>query len=203
MGDKKTFVRRFTTWGEGGSKFELRQAEHLGRDECITSIKKSITKYSDIVNNVNTKDVEKYEHLTDEQRKVVNDKCDATKIWLESEMTKQNASTLDVDPVLTMAKIKEERKSVISTCKPVVNTPKPKPVEKKDEEEEATKEGEEGGKNGDEGGKSGEEGSKMEVEGEEENGDGGGKTDTSDDAARKVEESSGSGKVDAEGDTPM
>merc|ERR1712028_10934 len=109
-------------------------------------------------------------------------------------MTKQNASTLDVDPVLTMAKIKEERKSVISTCKPVVNTPKPKPVEKKDEE--ATKEGEEGGKNGDEG-------SKMEVEGEEENGEGGGKTETSDDAARKVEESSGSGKVDAEGDTPM
>ena len=118
-------------------------------------------------------------------------------------MTKQNASTLDVDPVLTMAKIKEERKSIISTCKPVVNTPKPKPVEKKDEEEEATKEGEEGGKNGDEGGKSGEEGSKMEVEGEEENGEGGGKTETSDDAARKVEESSGSGKVDAEGDTPM
>jgi len=58
-GDKKTFVRRFTTLREGGSKFELRQAEHLGRDECITSIKKSITKYSDIVNNVNTKDVEK------------------------------------------------------------------------------------------------------------------------------------------------
>ena len=46
----------------------------------------------------------------------------------------QNALSLDVDPVLTMAKMKEERKSVISTCKPVVNTPKPKPVEKKDEE---------------------------------------------------------------------
>ena len=39
--------------------FEMRQAEHLGREECIASLKKSITKYSDIVRNVNTKDVEK------------------------------------------------------------------------------------------------------------------------------------------------
>ena len=58
-GDKKTFVRRFTTLREGGAMFEMRQAEHLGREECIASLKKSITKYSDIVRNVNTKDVEK------------------------------------------------------------------------------------------------------------------------------------------------
>ena len=56
---QKTFVRRLSTLQETGMKFETRKKEHLARDGEIAKTKATITKYRDIVNNVNTKDVEK------------------------------------------------------------------------------------------------------------------------------------------------
>jgi len=61
----------------------------------------------------------------------------ATLTWLNEICEAQKGLALNVDPVITIQKLKEERKSVISFCKPIVNTPKPIPVvEKKEEEEE-------------------------------------------------------------------
>ena len=73
-GMKKTFNKRLNDLKEKTNVFEKRKVEHLGRDDSISSIRKSIHKYKDIANNVNTKDEEKYSHLTDDQRKQVNEK---------------------------------------------------------------------------------------------------------------------------------
>merc|ERR1712166_1556122 len=102
-GDKKTFVKRLNALKETTAPFESR----------IESLKKTINKYNDIGKNVNTKDEEKYSHLTEEQRKEVNDKCEATRAWLNDILKTQSATAMNVDPVVTMSKLKEERKSVI------------------------------------------------------------------------------------------
>ena len=106
-----------------------RKKEDLGRSDSIESLKKVITKYSDIAKNVNTKDEDKYSHLTDEQRKEVVDKCDESRTWLMDLIAAQTAGGNKVEPVLTMSMMKEKRKHVKFICSPIVNTPKPKPVE--------------------------------------------------------------------------
>merc|ERR1711871_1792554 len=92
--------------------------------------------YKDIVTNANTADQEKYDHLTDEQRSEVIKKCDETTAWLDAKKAEQANLPKSVDPVLTIASLKEQRDSVKSVCSPIVNTPKPKPVipEPKDDE---------------------------------------------------------------------
>ena len=192
-GDKKTFVKRLNALKETAAPFESRKAEHLGRESCIESLKKTINKYNDIGKNVNTKDEEKYSHLTEEQRKEVNDKCEATRSWLNDILKTQSATAMNVDPVVTMSKLKEERKSVINVCKPIVNTPKPKPTaqEEVDAADAKAKADGEGKKDGE-----GVEGKEGKTEGE------GVKDDDKMDIDEEPEVDL-SGKVDDEGDSVM
>ena len=100
-------------------------------------------RYKDIVTNANTADTEKYEHVTDEQRSEVIKKCDEVTSWLDAKRSEQSNLPKNVDPVLTMAELKEQRQSVKLVCSPIVNTPKPKPAvpEPKEDEANASKEG--------------------------------------------------------------
>ena len=135
--DKKTFVARLSALQKKGSVFTNRQAEANGRDAACKQLTDTIRKYRDIVDGVNTKDQERYEHLTDEQRQQVRERCDAAQGWLAENLEAQKALPLSVDPVLTIKLCKEQRKEVISVCKPIVNTPKPKPPKEEPKAPEA------------------------------------------------------------------
>jgi len=144
-GVKKTFVERLSKLQEVGGKFQRRETELNGREAAVQKLVSTMKKYKDIVTNANTADIEKYDHLTDEQRNEVVKKCDEVTSSLDAKKTEQAGLPKNVDPVLTLAWLKEQRQSVRNACSPIVNTPKPKPEapEPKDSEASASKEGEE------------------------------------------------------------
>ncbi len=139
--DKKTFVARLSALQKKGSVFTTREAEANGREAACKQLTDTIRKYRDIVDSVNTKDQERYEHLTDEQRQQVREKCDAAQGWLAENREAQKALPLSVDPVLTIKLCKEQRKEVIGVCKPIVNTPKPQPPKEEPKAPEAAADG--------------------------------------------------------------
>jgi len=99
-------------------KFELEQ-----RPAAVEMMKKMVAHYQAFAATTE----EKYAHITQEQKNVVNEKCNQVDQWLCNELIKQERLPFNVNPCLTKAIIQAKCKELDSVCKPVLNTPKPVP----------------------------------------------------------------------------
>ena len=68
-----------------------------------------------------------YEHLSQEERALVRDKCNDADAWLTAQQAKQEALKLNQDPVLVASAVDERTTKLRDACRPVVDKPKPKP----------------------------------------------------------------------------
>lgn len=134
------YSKRLDALRKVGERFDIRQRESVDRPKAVKALELVILNFSAVV----TSKEEMYDHITEEERKKVQDKINEVSTWLKKLNSKQEEMATTADPVLTAQMIKEQLDTLNRVGLPIVNKkrpppPKPKVEEKMDVEKEDKK----------------------------------------------------------------
>jgi len=122
--EKPVLVEKLAGFRAITGRIETRRKAEEGRPAACQKLSHQIEQYRSFANTTDAK----YEHISDEERQKVRDKCTETAGWLNEMQTQQGALNSYDDPVLTPEMIDGKLKSLNGTCRPVTRIPKPKPA---------------------------------------------------------------------------
>jgi heat shock protein 4 len=111
-------------------KGEEERADYAGE------FKKTIAHYRQLQSE------DKYSHIAAEKKQTILDQCAQAEGWLESKKAEQAALAKHLDPVFTVADMRQRQQDISSHAEKVLSEPKPAPpVEKAEKEEPAEQKG--------------------------------------------------------------
>jgi hypothetical protein len=120
------YVDKLQELKKAGDKIVRRYTEHLARPAAVEQLGSSIQKFNKFLNKHAEGD-EAYSHIEAADVDKVKTAVKVVLDWYDSTLQKQMVLPENIDPVVTVAEITSQLKTLESTCKPIVNKPKPKP----------------------------------------------------------------------------
>lgn len=135
---KSVYVKKLAELKQHGNPIENRQYESRTRPSAMTTLQKSVEKYTSWLNT--SSGDENYSHITEEERANCSKKLDEVSGWMYDMLDKQGSLATNVDPIVTVEQIYAKNKEVNDTVSPIMHKPKPKPkkVEEKKPESNGT-----------------------------------------------------------------
>jgi molecular chaperone DnaK (HSP70) len=135
---KSVYVKKLAELKQHGNPIENRQYESRTRPSAMTTLQKSVEKYTSWLNT--SSGDENYSHITEEERANCSKKLDEVSGWMYDMLDKQGSLATNVDPIVTVEQIYAKNKEVNDTVSPIMHKPKPKPkkVEEKKPENNGT-----------------------------------------------------------------
>merc|ERR1712136_582500 len=125
---RQVYVDKLAELKKKGDKICRRYTEHLARPGAVEALGATIQKYNKFLNKYAEGD-EAYKHIESVEVDKVKDAVQVVLTWYDSTLQKQISLPQNIDPVVTVADIQAQHKTLESTCKPIINKPKPKPKE--------------------------------------------------------------------------
>lgn len=138
---KQVYVDKLKDLKKVGDKVVMRFDEAEGRQPAMNMLGSSLVQVRKVLDLLSKED-EKYNHLTEEDRKKLADKDFEFQSVFHDFCSKTSSQVLHDDPLVTIAQINAKRKEFEDHCSPIVNKPKPK-VEPPPPEPVADKKGDE------------------------------------------------------------
>lgn len=123
---RQVYVDKLAELKKKGDRICRRYTEHLARPGAVEQLGATIQKYNKFLNKFAEGD-EAYAHIESAEVDKVKDAVQVVLTWYDTTLQKQIALPQNIDPVVTVAEIKTQHKTLESTCKPIINKPKPKP----------------------------------------------------------------------------
>ena len=143
---REAFESRLTELQTIGNPIVLRYKDSQERPEAVSQLTQRLETIERILSTPN----EKYDHITEEEKKPVRDLIAESQSWLQKMLVEQSNLALTQDPVLRCADILDRMKNVDALYKKVISKPKPapkkeekKPEEKKEEKKDSASDNEE------------------------------------------------------------
>lgn len=122
---KQVYVDRLNDLKKVGDKVVMRYNEAEGRQAAMNMLGSSLVQVRKVLDLISKED-EKYNHLTNDDRKKLSDKDFEFQSVFNDFCTKTSNQVLHEDPSVTIAQINVRRKEFEDHCSPIVNKPKPK-----------------------------------------------------------------------------
>ncbi|KAK9720193.1 adenyl-nucleotide exchange factor sse1 [Basidiobolus ranarum] len=126
---KSVYVNKLNELKVIGDPIARRCREYEERPRSARSLRETIEKYAIEV----TSNDPRYEHIPEEEKKSIIDRCEKVQAWLAEKMDQQSVLTKVQDPIVTSQEILKERDSLINFATPILNKPKPKVEPPKEE----------------------------------------------------------------------
>jgi len=82
----------------------------------------------------------KYEHISEEDRKIVRNACDEVEKFIVGKVKEQESRSKTENPVITVNQINAKKAELEKTCNNIMNKPKPIPKKEEPKKEEPKKE---------------------------------------------------------------
>lgn len=120
---KSEYVSRLEALQKLGAPIQFRWRENEERPKASSALRDTLALFTNAVQGNDAK----YEHLTDDDRTKVLEKCATVEKWLSDNLIRVQEQPKDVDPKITVAEMNKNRDDVLYTCNPIINKPKPKP----------------------------------------------------------------------------
>ena len=138
---REAFEARLTDLQTIGNPIVCRYKDSQERPEAVSQLTQRLETIERILSTPN----EKYDHITDEDKKPVREMIADAQSWLQKMLVEQSNLALTQDPVLKAVDILDRMKNVDALYNKVMSKPKPAPKkeEKKEEKEEKKEEKEE------------------------------------------------------------
>ena len=138
---REAFEARLTDLQTIGNPIVCRYKDSQERPEAVSQLTQRLETIERILSTPN----EKYDHITDEDKKPVREMIADAQSWLQKMLVEQSNLALTQDPVLKAVDILDRMKNVDALYNKVMSKPKPAPKkeEKKEEEKKEEKKEEE------------------------------------------------------------
>lgn len=134
---REAFEARLTDLQTIGNPIVCRYKDSQERPEAVSQLTQRLETIERILSTPN----EKYDHITDEDKKPVREMIADAQSWLQKMLVEQSNLALTQDPVLKAVDILDRMKNVDALYNKVMSKPKPAPKkEEKKEEEKKTEE---------------------------------------------------------------
>ena len=134
---REAFEARLTDLQTIGNPIVCRYKDSQERPEAVSQLTQRLETIGRILSTPN----EKYDHITDEDKKPVREMIADAQSWLQKMLVEQSNLALTQDPVLKAVDILDRMKNVDALYNKVMSKPKPAPKkEEKKEEEKKTEE---------------------------------------------------------------
>jgi heat shock protein 4 len=146
---KSAYVERLEKVQKLGQPIMFRWRENEDRPKAASALRDTIAMFNEAVQGGDAK----YEHLSDDDRTKVLEKCATVEKWLSDNLIRVQEQPKDADPKITTAEMNKNRDDVLYTCNPIINKPKPRvaPEAAKKEEPKTDNAKTEGGKDAEKG----------------------------------------------------
>ncbi|ORX95062.1 heat shock protein [Basidiobolus meristosporus CBS 931.73] len=126
---KSVYINKLNELKAIGDPIARRFKEHEERPRAARLLRETIEKFAiDVTSND-----PRYEHISDEEKKSIVDRCEKAQAWLAEKMDQQSVLTKVQDPVVTSQEILKEREALVFFATPILSKPKPKPEPPKEE----------------------------------------------------------------------
>jgi len=122
---KQVYVDKLAELRVTGDCVVRRYTEHEGRQPALNMLGASLVHTRKIMDLAVAQD-EKYNHLTEDEVKVLATKEQEIMIFFNDACNKSNTQALHDDPAVTVASINSKRKELEDKVNPIINKPKPK-----------------------------------------------------------------------------
>ena len=119
---KSDYVQRLDALHKIGDPVMLRWRENEERPKAASALRDTIATFANAVQGGDAK----YDHLTDDDKTKVIEKCATAEKWLSDNLIRVQEQPKNVNPKITVADMNKQRDDVLYTCNPIVNKPKPK-----------------------------------------------------------------------------
>lgn len=137
LAKREAFEARLTDLQTIGNPIVCRYKDSQERPEAVSQLTQRLETIERILSTPN----EKYDHITDEDKKPVREMIADAQSWLQKMLVEQSNLALTQDPVLKAVDILDRMKNVDALYNKVMSKPKPAPKkEEKKEEEKKTEE---------------------------------------------------------------
>lgn len=132
---KSDYASRLDALHKIGDPIMLRWKENEDRPKAASALRDTIALFTSAVQGGDAK----YDHLTDDDRTKVIEKCATAEKWLSDNLIRVQEQPKNVNPKITCADMNKQRDEVLYTCNPIINKLKPKapPAAKEDAKQEA------------------------------------------------------------------
>ena len=122
-GKKSDYQARIDALKAVGNPIENRLAEESGRAAAAEALRKQVDLCKQFASNYDAK----YEHITEEERDSLRAAAKAAEEWLFDQLAKQGDLAKNVDPVLTVKIISDQRAALFSKSNPIMTKKAPPP----------------------------------------------------------------------------
>jgi heat shock protein 4 len=119
---KSDYVQRLDALHKIGDPVMLRWKENEERPKAASALRDTIAKFNEAVQGGSPK----YDHLSDDDKTKVIEKCATVEKWLSDNLIRVQEQAKNVNPKITVADMNKQRDDVLYTCNPIINKPKPK-----------------------------------------------------------------------------
>lgn len=119
---KSDYVSRLETLQKLGNPISSRWRENEDRPKAASALRDTIAMFNEAVQGGDAK----YDHLTDDDKMKVLEKCATVEKWLSDNLIRVQEQPKDVNPKITVADMNKNRDDVLYTCNPIINKPKPR-----------------------------------------------------------------------------
>jgi len=119
-----------------GDQVEYRKHESDHRLEYVHALKRSLLQGQTFLQTAND---EKFAHITNEEKKKVQDEVTNGESWLQSELARQETIPINDNPTITCEFLRQKKIQVDSVVEVIINKPKPKPEPKPEPKKEEPK----------------------------------------------------------------
>lgn len=119
---KSDYVSRLDVLHKIGDPIMQRWKENEERPRAASALRDTIAMFMNAVEGGDAK----YDHLTDDDKTKVVEKCATIEKWLSDNLIRVQEQPKNVNPKITIADINKNRDDVLYTCNPIINKPKPK-----------------------------------------------------------------------------
>lgn len=133
---REAFEARLTDLQTIGNPIVCRYKDSQERPEAVSQLTQRLETIGRILSTPN----EKYDHITDEDKKPVREMIADAQSWLQKMLVEQSNLALTQDPVLKAVDILDRMKNVDALYNKVMSKPKPAPKKEEKEEEKKTEE---------------------------------------------------------------
>jgi len=132
---KSVYAAKLTELRAVGDPVVRRKIEADSRYQVIKDLKTSITNHKLTATSMDPK----YEHIPNEEKQKIVQKCDQLEIELNTLLGKQESLPKHQDPILTIADLEKKRQELDSFASSIMNKPKPPPPKKEEPKKEEPK----------------------------------------------------------------